>query len=381
MAEESSRVSSGKVTPLCVNDKFEVKKVNNFDIQKSFEGSSQQALPASFEKAKKLTTPTPPSCTRCNENKSLVKMAQNLALATLGIVHAIEVPPAKIKKECIEASLQREIKGEGFSCLDGKPQAFANSSNTPCLNQKMVDYIHFALNEGINCISSVRGAPLDSRFIFKKINTETAFNFFLANLGGKGLGQLTGTLVDDVAGVMKNGKLAPGRGSYILKGIANSDNPACAPFKNIAAQDTKKAPPAPGTAANYCSWLSPGDGLARNIMYALGYYAFTYDKVITPFVKKNAPALAKNPDALNYLTLVAYGPLGTAEAFALVRTKRLKNEPNPANAIPKIIQGSSYLQDAEDRMNEMLNKRDGIFSSQGRPDYPAIEKKGATCVQ
>lgn len=385
---EPTRESSGKVTPLCVNDKFAIKDTTNFDIIESMTAAANEPMLNEFNQHSRTntTTTSKATCTLCLENRTLLKSAKDMITWTQDLLHVATPLPAKIKKECIEASLQREINAEGFSCSNGQPKAFSNTGNTPCLDQKSSDYIHFAINMGLNCLSSVRGSPLDSRYILKKINTETAFNFFLANRGGKGIGQLTGILVDDMSGVMKKDrsgkeKLVPGRGSYILEALADSKNPACAPFKNVALADSKKAPPEPGIPKNYCSWLSPGDGLTRNLMYTLGYYAFLQDKVITPFMKRNAPALAKDPDFINYMTMIAYGPDGTEEAFALVSTLRLKKQTNAKIAIDQLIQRNAYLASAEDRMDELLGKRDGHVTNKGRPNYSDSDKKGNSCVQ
>ena len=273
---------------------------------------------------------------------------------------------SKIKPECIKASLQREVGSTGYTCPKGKPVPFDNSKDgAACINEKTFGFIQFAVNQAISCMSPPED-PIDPRFILKKINNETGFNFYLGYIGGVGIGQLTSDPVNEIAGwtettKFKNGRVRytynQGNAHYILDNLMTSTNPACAPFKKVIEKELKEPPPAPGSRKNYCSWVSVGDGVARSLVYGLGYYIYARDHFIKDTLKdRNAEQLMKNKELVNTLTLVAYGPGGPVQAKTLIKILRLNNNTNPVKAIQQISNSSNYVDQTNTKMSELLQK-------------------------
>lgn len=352
---------------ICVNDKDGTRELTNQDINRALL-KSKDALYTAFQTEKKNPACDPPG----SSGTKAVKGTMTSLAATLSNSN---IP--QIKKACIEASLQREPGNNGYSCLNGQPKKFSNSgSSAPCLNQTTVDFLHFAVNKATACISDGR-MPIDPRIILKKINNETAFNFYIAYPGGVGIGQLISDPVKDIAGYTKNGKFIKGNASYVLEDLMNSKNPACAAFKEILKNDLKTPPPHGGATKNYCTWVSPDQGLARSLIYGMGYYVHVRDKVIKPALEKRASKLANNAEVLNYLTLHAYGPDGPEGAKSLVRQLRFSNTTAPGEARSKIEGASTYLKSTEKKMEELLD----ILQPDQKDKHSKSALKGDACVQ
>ncbi|WII70896.1 hypothetical protein QJS83_10530 [Bdellovibrio sp. 22V] len=351
----------------CVNDKSGKKGNQNQDINKSLTAASDPLTVAFNTKRSGLDIKDCPP--------SMKASSPQLSGDFIDAISRISsVRTKQIKKECIEASLQREVGNEGYSCNGDTKKKFENAgASAPCLSQKTVDFIHYAVNQAINCMSTGRN-PIDPRFILKKFNNETAFNFYIAYSGGKGLGQLTSNPVDEIAGWYKGKKFIEGNAFYILEGLMASNNPSCRPFKEIIQKDINSPPPSPGSARNYCAWIRPGDGIARNLVYSLGYYIHMRDNIIKPALEKRAQKLARNDEVINYLTLVAYGPGGPEEAKTLIRRFRFSDSTTPAQAKSKIIANNAYVNQTEDKFADELLKV--------MKDKPTeADKRGDTCVQ
>lgn len=279
----------------------------------------------------------------------------------------------QIDRKCLDASIKRDIAGDGYQCTAKGKIKFKNSPNSPCYTPHVADFVQFTLNEGIECLSQGR-EPIDARIILKKLNLETGFNFYMANDGGKGIGQLTDPPIKDLSGWTENGKFRKGDAQHILKGIAESKSPYCKSFKSMAEEDLKSPAPLPGNPANYCHWVNPGNGVARNIMYALGYFIHLRDDLIGPHLKAKGPQFAKDPDVLNYFTMIGYGPKGQRYAKALMDTFRLKSVKQSSDEVKKkILAHSAYVSSAEKKMSELLDKLN--IKSPTKDD-----KKGDLCV-
>lgn len=352
---------------VCINDKAGIKKAANQDINNAIERANDPLMRAFLATTTPSTTGSCSVCTPANNplgrNSETIEQLQTLVAGTKAI-----------KKDCIEASLQRDVGNTGYVCQGNTRKSFSNSGRTaPCWNQKSVDFIHFAINQAVQCMSEQHGA-IDSRFILKKINNETAFNFYLGYVGGVGIGQLTSAPVKDIAGWSDKRGTHKGNANYILQELAKSSHPACAPFAEIMKSETTKAPPLPGAVANYCSWVAPGAGVARNLIYGLGYYVYTRDRIIKPALAQKSSSLANDSDTLNYFTLVAYGPGGPAQARSLIRSLRVNNSTSPATVKQKIIAESAYVRQTESKMNELLAhyKKTGVTES---------DKRGDSCVE
>lgn len=292
------------------------------------------------------------ACPPIQSNWSKIK-----ELAPLAKVQAAAFRPKKIRSECIQSSLQREVDNEGFICKGNTPVKFENqSSKTPCITSDIVNYMQFAVNEALDCVSPADN-PIDARFIMKKYNNETGFNFFLGYSGGVGLGQLTSDPVKEIAGWSeKSGKKTifnEGQAKPILEELMNSAKPSCQAFKKVLQADLQKPPPLPNKKANYCHWLSIGNGLTRNLFYSMAYYRWVRDAIVLPKISEKAPSMAKDPDIVNAFTLVAYGPGGLTQAKSLIQRLRLNKSSNKAEVLKKLKQASEYYQQTEEKMTEL----------------------------
>lgn len=359
----------------CVNDPNDQRGLQNQLVNKSLVSSLDPLAKAFFNS---------------KSNKScLPQNATQKSSIAIGKVLDCSQQLTKIKKECIQASLQREIQNKGYICTKGKVETFDNlGDKAACINNLTFNFIDYSINQALACMSPAKN-PIDSRYILKKINNETGFNFFLGYAGGVGMGQLTSDPVYEIAGwkeetVVRNkknkpaqviSKYIPGNAKYILDDLMKNPNPACAPFKKIIEDDLNNPPPSPGYRNNYCTWLSAGEGLGRNLVYSLGYYIYTRDHFIIDKLNERAPLLAKNSDVVNALTLVAYGPGGPAQAKALIRSLRLKNTSNPEQVVSQITKESNYLQQTNEKMSELLSKL-----KPGRKPTSA-DLRGDTCVE
>ncbi|MDG0818220.1 hypothetical protein NWE73_17695 [Bdellovibrio sp. PAP01] len=297
------------------------------------------------------------------------------------------LPSGRIKAECIQASMQREVGNLGYSCKKGQPTAFENfKESVPCIDQKTFNFVQYSVNQALKCMSPAED-PIDPRVILRKINNETGFNFYIGYSGGVGIGQLTSDPVNEIAGwwstskvrdpkskrVIKQNKYTPGNAHSILETLAANPNPACAPFKKIIEKELTTPPPSPGSKKNYCSWLSVGEGLGRSLVYGLGYYVYARDHFIKEALADRAPALLKYNDVVNTLTLVAYGPGGPAQAKSLIRTLRLNNRSKPFEVIKQVTQKSDYVSQTNDKMKELM-------TNMNKTSPTPEDLRGDTCV-
>lgn len=258
----------------------------------------------------------------------------------------------KIKRECIQASMSRQPGNDGYTCgypngggTKGpqnviKPYGTAGGDSLQCVNDRMVDYMTYAVNSAIDCMSP--NNPIDSRVIYKKINNETGFNPSISYSGGVGLGQITSFAKNEMTDPVL------GRGRYILEGITESKKPECEGFKNVAAADLKKSP----RIGNTCEWLNPGDGLARNLMHTVGYYLAMRDQYVIPALEKRSPHLITNPSLISDFTAIAYGGEGLEKAKLLMQKHRAGKGTNIKDLQKKIRRDSRYLSNIAGKIRE-----------------------------
>lgn len=258
----------------------------------------------------------------------------------------------KIKRECIRASMTRQPGNDGYTCSYPKgggakssqsvlkSYGTAGGDSLQCVNDRMVDYMTYAVNSAIACMSP--NDPIDSRVIYKKINNETGFNPSISYSGGVGLGQITSSAKNEMTDAVL------GRGRYILEGITESKKPECEGFKNVAAADLKKSP----RVGNSCEWLNPGDGLARNLMHTVGYYLAMRDQYIIPALEKRSAHLLTNPSLISDFTAIAYGGEGLEKAKLLMQKYRAGKSTNIKDLQKKIRRDSKYLSNIEGKIRE-----------------------------
>lgn len=297
---------------------------------------------------------------------------------------------AKINPECIAASLLRKPGNEGFTCdyptpKEGKSgfsattQSVQRSYGTAagktlqCVTKDMVNYLSYAVNSAIQCLSPED--PIDSRVIFKKLNNETAFNPSIAWNGGVGIGQITSIAADEISNKKR------GKGNYLLEEVANSQKPECEGFKSVALKDLKARPPI--HKQNRCAWVSPGDGLARNLIYSIGYYLVMRDQYIKPALQNRSGELLNNRELISDLTAISYGAEGLEHTLWLLQKHRVNEKTTAEDLQKKIRKGSKYLANIKDKMHEVSCLRKGLDPASpecGPTDQSHDDMEANSCV-
>lgn len=274
--------------------------------------------------------------------------------------HIIEIP-----KECIKASLTRKIAQKSIECRrkpDGNwnfVRHSARSKLTPCINDTTVDYIHHVTNKVIACF---QGLPLkngvqetiDPKLLYSKINNESGFNFTYSYKGGVGAGQLTGHAVQEMNVLnpkRTKGRVVKGNGRFILDSILNSTQPECQGLKPIIQNDLKFKYHSPRLPA-ICEWVSMETGLARNLIYSMGYFTFLKHQVIGKELRKRASAASKDPEILNLLTMMGYGPGGMNRALTKIRTLNMGSATS-LDSIKRILKKEVYLSATAAKLKEV----------------------------
>lgn len=288
------------------------------------------------------------------------------------IVNLVYSDGLAIKKQCVIAGLRREVDKQAYVC--GKlrqPQSVQD--DIPCVDDYVADYIRFGLNEGIRCVSDTIGR-LDTEFIIKKINNESGFIYFMGDGNGVGLGQLTSYPIKDLLGyVDKNKNYQNGNARSIIQSIVDSKSPHCSVFKPLIKGDLeRKVNPDPSDKKNICKWVDSGEGLSRNLIYSLAYYAYLKYKVIPSLFDSGHKAL-ENRKIMNYLTLIAYGPEGLKYAKVLAQKMNRKGI-NTREMERILLKGSRYLADTESKYKELLtNVRKQGNMTVYNPEFSCVE--------
>lgn len=272
---------------------------------------------------------------------------------------------SEIPKECIQASLKRKVAQRSIECKR-TPQGnwsvtkhSSHSKSKPCFDQSTVDYTHYVTNKVISCF---QGLPMkngvtetiDPAVLYSKLNNESGFNFTYSYEGGVGAGQLTKWAVQEMnvlSPKRTGGKTVKGGGRFILDNILNSSKPECAGLKPVIENDLKFKYHTPRTIS--CEWTSMETGLARNLIYSIGYYSFLKHQIIGKELKKRAPNAYKDPDVLNLLTLVGYGPLGANRALTLIRTMGMGGHGASLANLKSRLNQEVYLKNTASKMGEI----------------------------
>ncbi|HEY8270129.1 MAG TPA: hypothetical protein VIG33_04525 [Pseudobdellovibrionaceae bacterium] len=298
-------------------------------------------LTAKSESVTPIKNSSHPPCLETDTNKKQLPYLQEIAKVATQKINSLFAPEpaAKINRECIAAAMKRNPGDTGILCTTPKSISRKNKTNQ-CINDNTVDYIHFAVNSAIQCMSS--DDPIDSRVLLKKFNNETAFHPSIASKGGVGLGQMTSIAVNEIS---------QGQGRYILENIAASRKTECKGFRDIAAKDLEKNPRI--NSKNFCPWVSPGDGLARNLIYSIGYYLTLRDQYIIPAVERRSSSLSSSKDLINDLTNISYGPEGLKQVEWILQKYRVNNKTSTQTLQSQVNKNSKYLEDTKNKMHEL----------------------------
>lgn len=337
---------------VCINGASE----SNNKLIQSFRGN-KDPLKLAFLENKKNRKRLYPFCAENTDSKNL-RPIQELS-RSITDAYSSSQSPTFIRRECIAASMKRNPGNAGYACdyptakevklgyganvqSVPRPYGVAGGKTLQCMNNEMVDYLHFSVNNAIQCLSP--NDPIDSRVIFQKLNNETGFNYSLAWRGGVGLGQTTTPAKDELTAKIGNGK-------YILENVANSHKKSCESFKEIAKRDLKQPPRI--QASNYCAWVNSGNGLARNLLYSIGYYLTMRDQYILPALNARSPKLAKNRDVVSNLTAISYGAEGIKHARWLMQKFRISDNTSPENYLKSLQKNSTYLTGISNKIREV----------------------------
>lgn len=379
--------------PVCVNGDLD----KNQKLLDSFEQSADP-LVAAFNSSRKVHHPDIEVCDTDpakEEMSFLDTMSQAFGLSAqkkdlkVRVIHHDPPPRSTFNRECLVAAMKRHPGNAGYICdypkgKDGKVSSLkqsaqktygtATATTGQCVNNKYVDYMKFAVDSVYDCLSP-KDNPLDASTLFKKFNAETGFNNTVAWKGGVGAAQLTSDAVDELT----DEKL--GNCTEILREVASSDKKSCEPFKAIAQGDSTKAPVI--SSKNYCDWVSPGDGLARTLMYGTAYNRCMRDQYILPKLRKKAPALAKNRAVVNALTTITYGRGGINQAQNLMDRLRLTNKSDPKQVLTSLTKSSPYLRENNAKIKEMYCLKKNLVPGSDpckKLKLSTAEESGNLCV-
>ncbi len=234
---------------------------------------------------------------------------------TTGLAALTEITaPTEITRECVKSSLLKAPYDVSKSICypNGKTVTYTKKDQIPCITEQTIDYITWATNKAIKCLSTADD-PIEPSIIYKWINNESGFAFFVHSGNGKGTNQLTtrGALAmeDDCEAVLK-------RESSLL------DNPECAPFKTILETPIQTTMP-----GKKCQYLDLENGVGRSLLHGIGlylcyrsYHRYSVDNAMNDlFYKKGESNTASSKSGRRYpLSATDYKKIRDHFALALV---------------------------------------------------------------
>lgn len=248
---------------------------------------------------------------------------------------AITLP--QIKEACVQAALRRSNDTKGWSCESefSRAQPIGSAGEDgPCVSQEVSEYLTWAVNKAIACLNDPT-KPIDPLLIYKKFNNETGFSFFSASNGGVGIGQLTSPAIEQI-----------NENTNLVEQVRHSENPACVPFKKAM---TYK----PESSSKYCAWLDPSEGLARNLIYSIGYFLNSRD-VLAKDLNSSLTSLGIwDARYYNLGALATYGKGGLNNQAAMIDAAR--QSPHSYQNFVEVARHSSlYIQQTESKYVEAL---------------------------
>ncbi len=271
--------------------------------------------------------------------------------------------PGKIQKKCIHAALKRGSGVKGYVCNSPKGKAISTGStdeNGPCITEPIVDYLHWTINQAIDCVSPEDGVPLDARIIFKKLNTETGFHFNMANEGAIGIGQITSIAVEEL-------QINP-ESKKIFKEILTSSKSSCLPFKDLLKKKLH-------TPLRKCEHVNLGSGMATNMLYSLILYRHMRDSHVYGAKSHLQKKHITDPQIINYLTFSMYGPKGLS-ARDLVNSNKIPSDISYSDFKKALSHKDIYLRQADHKMEEVLK-----LMNPAKNTFLESEINGDTCLE
>lgn len=236
---------------------------------------------------------------------------------------------SKIDKQCVKQSmvnLPNTLKSTNRILCErngqsSRPLPIKSKKQDLCIDDEVVDYVNWAVNEAVQCVNSLTDRPVPPEITFMKLNRESKFGFYLQYHGGIGIAQMT---TAGVNGVVEN---AP----HLIDKAKQSKS--CESFHQLLEKPLQYTK---GGAVRHCQLLGVGEGVGRNLFLGLALLIHHRDTGINALGKWfNRRGLTDN-NKINYLSFISYGRNGYAaskQAFDLIRYKaavqknpKLKND-------------------------------------------------------
>lgn len=242
----------------------------------------------------------------------------------------------KLDKQCVKrsmANLPNTLKSTNrILCKrngqSSRPLPIKSKSQDLCIDEEVVNYVSWAVNEAIDCVNSITDSPVQPEITFMKLNRESKFGFYLQYNGGIGIAQMT---TAGVNGVAEN---AP---ELIEKAKTSKQ---CESFHELLSkplQYTKSG------SVRHCQLLGIGEGVGRNLFLGLALLVHHRDTGVNALAKWFNRRGVTDKDKINYLSFISYGRNGYAaskDAFDVIRYKaavqkdpKLKSNYNQALAV------------------------------------------------
>lgn len=274
------------------------------------------------------------------------EMAKNSLSDYQKILHAIAIP--KISKQCIRASIQRDVSGGNNYCASdsGPKKTYSSVATGQCINDEVVSYYQWAIQQAYACLAYESAGPLDMKLILKIFNNESAFAAFQDSPGGLGLGQLTTNAISDMPAE---------RQPAVFRSILSSTRKECTPFKTAlrAGQPDKKS--------NVCQFQNPNNGIARQLIYSMGYMIRIRDGLLD--LPKELSKIGI--EDIRYANLILAVKYSSEAKIASQLLQHLKN--NPKQSFEKfnayVEKHTNYATDIKSTFQDMQNIDPSIKSA------------------
>lgn len=219
------------------------------------------------------------------------------------------------------------------------------TSGTPCLSDRYVDFLHYTINSALRCLQS-RDNPLDPDTIFEMLNHESAFMGFVNNTGGVGLAQMTSMGV--------RGVFDPGHGGRenLDALMARSEKQGfCAPFRRLVRPLGRQSIPV-------CQYTEIDDGIAQSAIAGIGLFSY-YQTVVTNAlvdagIPRSHPKFAQMQRALS---LISYN---SGETDALRLLDRIKGTLRTSRDPVAYIRQQANSRLGKDYVGAMANSRSQV---------------------
>lgn len=306
--------------------------------------------------------------------------------------------PGRIKRACIAASMKRleSISGRHSYCTDDASKPIVNGqggSRSACITNDMIDYVHWGVNKAIACINNFTDSTLDAKVVFRKLNNESAFGFFIDGDGGNGIGQLTSPAVRELS--------PPYKGNQLITEILRSEDPSCQPFRDILQKELifskrrncawdakgetwtgKDCGQSFSSAANTCQMISAGDGVGRNLILSLALYVHYRERIDYPGMRSALYQVrtekVRSDAIVDDLTLMYYNGVEGYDSVVArwKQVARSKNLKTPIEKRTAFRSDSGYLKAIDNKVKEVLTIIDPK-----KKEFTREELDGAPCVE